>query len=746
MRRLADIRRAGAGFTMAEALAAIAVLVVLMAVAVPNAVAYQRSLTATELNGKAEQIYNAAQFQLSSLKTAGRLDALASIDGNVVAPPDYSGTSGIESVRYAVKGSDAMRNLIMPESATVASSGAMPGSYAVELSPATGEVYAVYYWEGGATDAAGAKFSGTTEEAVESFYLSVNSYRPATSGSFLADHGIGYFNGGEVTKVEPSSSSSTNTSSSSSSSSSGSEVTSPEPLNGDELEVPISGAFDDLVDGDIDMSKLKLSIHVQQVNQYNGQSDWLDPAHQVVIRMNGGASHAPAMANSGQYIDVAPSDLGADSGGLSYVIDSLETNAAGQVMDVTRQTNGYIERGRGVRITVYAEYEGRTAVYGPYNTSNSLFDSYDAGTKTVGVSSVRHLINLADADALDNQVDTISITSDIVWDPADGAIDPIDVTDIIGTSNQRVIEGNGHVIEGLVIGDESDPVDNAGLFSCLRVNVQNLTLKDCTVYGKNNVGMLVGDQINSGISIRNCKVVGGLVKGESNVGGLVGTGYYAAPYANCSSSASVVATGSGCAGGFIGTAEGCQFENCTAGMSYASGATTTVSGQGCSNIGGFIGLLKGSCNLTGCQAYADVSGLDYIGGFLGCVNDGAWGRLVNCQACVSYDLATGQPVFHRAQGHSYIGGFAGDVVTMNAVTGCRAQVNVSGTGDYIGGFTGYLAASGGGGMSDCMVTGVTVDGSTRRPTYSGSGSNVGAYAGKNDYAWLNNCSSVAERV
>ena len=728
---------------MAEALAAVAILVVTAAIAIPNLVNYQRSMASTGLDGKAEQIYNAAQFQLSSLKTAGRLGALEPIDGNVVTPADYSGASGIDSVRYAVKDSDVMKDCILPEGSTLASGGSMTGSYVVELSPATGEVYAVYYWEDGATDTSGASFSGTSEGAIKSFYLSVNGYRPSTSGTFLADHLIGYFNGGDVTKMD-SSSSSTKTSSSSSSSSG--TATSPEPVNGDDLEVPISGAFDGLADGDLDLSKLKLSIHIQQVNQYQGQPEYLDYNHQVITRMNGGASHAPVMANADQYIDVTASDLGVDSGGLSFVIDSLETDASGRVKDVTNQTNGYIERGRGVRITVYAEYEGRTAVYGPYSTSNSLFDSYDASTKTVSVSNVRHLMNLADADALDNQVDSISITADIICNPADGPIDPIDVSAILGGSNQRVIEGNGHVIEGLVIGDESNPVDNAGLFSYLRVNVQNLTLKNCAVYGRDNVGMLSGNQINSGISVRNCKVIGGTVKGRSNVGGLVGTGYYPAIYANCSSTASVEATGSGNAGGFVGTILGGQFENCASGMPYASGASTAVVGRGCSNIGGFVGLLRGSCAMVDCQAYADVSGDDYIGGFVGRIEDGAWGQMRNCQACVSYDLTTGQPVFHAARGRSYIGGFAGEIVTMSVVTGCRAQVNVSGSGSYIGGFTGHLASSGGGGMSDCKVTGVKVNGVTRRPTYSGSGSNVGAFAGKNDYAWLNNCSSAAERV
>lgn len=711
------IARGHAGFTMGELLAVIAVLVALMAVAVPNAAAYQRSLSVAELDGKAEQVYNAAQFQLSSLKTAGRLGVLDALDGDAVVPLDYAGSEGADSIRYAVKGSDAVSKYLMPTQSTLVSAGTLTGSYAIELSPSSGEVYAVYYWEDGATDAGGTAFSGTSVAAIESFYQSVSVYRPTTSGSFLADHRIGYFNGGAVSKVAPSAPGGAG----------GADPTTPfnpgdlqpAPADGVRLEVPVDYGMGDLGDTDFDLDQLKLSIHVQQVNS----DGWMPPNNSVMVRLNGGAGNAPAMPGSNQYIDVGPDDLDVGTGIPTYILDSLEVGGNGLPMSIENRTKGLIKRGSNIQITVYVEYEGAAFVYGPY-TKNSLYGSYDAETRTVEVGNIRHLVNLSNAGALDNQVTTVSFTSDVVVEAGADPIAPIDLTGILGTSNESSIEGNNCTIEGIVIGDEADPPDNAGLFSYLRVNMRDLTLKDATVFGGNNVGALVGNQANSGISIENCKVVGGTVTGKSNVGGLVGTAVGAMPYSNCSSTASVVATGAGPAGGFVGSTTTSTFANCTVG-SPAAPVSVAGTGSDSSRIGGFAGQVLPSGNkLSGCQAYANVSGRDYVGGFIGRVEADAWSHIEDCLAAASYD-ADGNPAFQSVSGRSYVGGFVGGAVDLNALSGCLAQVNVSGSGDYVGGFAGSLATTGS--VENCTVPGV----GAKFPTYRGSGSNVGAFAGFN---------------
>ena len=60
------------GFTLAEMMGAVAILIILFALAVPAVFAIQRNLRQKELDSKAETIYTAVQDKLTEMYTSGK--------------------------------------------------------------------------------------------------------------------------------------------------------------------------------------------------------------------------------------------------------------------------------------------------------------------------------------------------------------------------------------------------------------------------------------------------------------------------------------------------------------------------------------------------------------------------------------------------------------------------------------------------------------------------------------------------
>jgi Tfp pilus assembly protein FimT len=64
-------RRGILGFTMAEMMGVVAIIVILAAVAFPLIISMQKDLRMRELDDHAQQIYNAVQNRLSAIKASG---------------------------------------------------------------------------------------------------------------------------------------------------------------------------------------------------------------------------------------------------------------------------------------------------------------------------------------------------------------------------------------------------------------------------------------------------------------------------------------------------------------------------------------------------------------------------------------------------------------------------------------------------------------------------------------------------
>lgn len=151
------------GFTLAEVLVTVAIIIILAGVTFVSVAQYQKNLRLMEMDGTAKEIFIAAQNHLSVAKASGDLDRLKSASGTTDSPigtklspaPSYASntdgeyyyvihnvTSGIES--YAPAGSDQILEMMLPFGAldeTVATSG----NYVIVYELKSASVVAVLY-------------------------------------------------------------------------------------------------------------------------------------------------------------------------------------------------------------------------------------------------------------------------------------------------------------------------------------------------------------------------------------------------------------------------------------------------------------------------------------------------------------------------------------------------------------------------------------------------------------------------
>lgn len=137
------------GFTLMETLAVVALIVVLLAVALPSLGKAGRELRGAELDADAQTLLAAAQSSMERLAAASRLDELAAA-GVPAIPADNNALFGGDtaSARWATNdgvGSGAFA-LLLPESGA---DGALPDHHVlIEFDPAAAKVLGVFYSEG----------------------------------------------------------------------------------------------------------------------------------------------------------------------------------------------------------------------------------------------------------------------------------------------------------------------------------------------------------------------------------------------------------------------------------------------------------------------------------------------------------------------------------------------------------------------------------------------------------------------
>lgn len=137
------------GFTLSEVLIAVAILIVLMGLAMIPITRHQRDLRQTELDAKAEIVYHAAQNKLSELLANGRISDCYAEDLQPLNNTPLDAAERKTSLYYvtsaAKTGEGSAAAAILPEDQ--ADRQLWDNHWVIELDPASGSVYAVFYSE-----------------------------------------------------------------------------------------------------------------------------------------------------------------------------------------------------------------------------------------------------------------------------------------------------------------------------------------------------------------------------------------------------------------------------------------------------------------------------------------------------------------------------------------------------------------------------------------------------------------------
>ena len=137
------------GFTLSEVLIAVAILIVLMGLAMIPITRHQRDLRQTELDARAEIVYHAAQNKLSELLANGRISDCYAEDLQPLNNTPLDAAERKSSLHYvtsaAKTGEGSAAAAILPEDQV--DRQLWDNHWVIELDPASGSVYAVFYSE-----------------------------------------------------------------------------------------------------------------------------------------------------------------------------------------------------------------------------------------------------------------------------------------------------------------------------------------------------------------------------------------------------------------------------------------------------------------------------------------------------------------------------------------------------------------------------------------------------------------------
>ena len=631
------------GFTLAEVLVTVAIIIILAGVTFVSVAQYQKNLRLMEMDGTAKEIFIAAQNHLSVAKASGDLDRLAEgtsmsgigtqLDSNSVS--DYAGNAGgeyyyvIHNVTSGTEnctpsGSDAILEMMLPFGAldeTVATSG----NYAIVYELKSASVVAVLYSGAGNAsfgNAAVINFSDEDVPKIKDIYNDKSARKSYKKGDVTAI--VGCYTGTAGSAAIPT-----------------------ETLEAPTLEVKNENKLHVLVREAKDTDNITLVITGEQ----SGTT-----ARRLLDRKTGDGY----TKTSGTF-DVTLDDITGDG---KYRFSQL-INEGRFTPDV--DGSDFIP---GENIIISAIASSKTALATPKEsakyTVSSLFDDVNESTNSIGdtkvyIKNLRHLENLG--------VNVSGFTAALGKGTTSGHYNVVNITavqknDITmfsfeGLRNDQHIYGSGTFTRTYIAANVGYPLSydggsyeiydltiagyhaagaeaNAGIFGTVTnaLSVKNLVLRNDKIPSESisaNAGMLVGK------TSTNLMVAGVLA-------------YYHEDEYNSEHDSAVEVQASQVAGGLIGLVDG--------GKLSVKNSAAAVYVEGGTAAGGFIGSVSDAANGSIVQSYAG-----------GHTRDGAYSTT---------DAVTNKPVLEDAgrynvqatQASGYAGGFIGmttDNVTMDAV-------------------------------------------------------------------------------
>ncbi len=637
------------GFTMAEVLIVVAIIVVLASVGIIALFSHMRSMQQLEMDGQAKEIFIAAQNHLAVAESQGYLGMSAEEGqfGTVsTLTMDQPAEGGVSNVYYfLVSGASAFANdsvlTQMLPFASMDESARVSGSYIIRYQKNPGQILDVFYVDPHANHGYDYSFEeGDYETLFSNGYAEDREKRRSCGDDLKKGAVIGYYGG----------------------------VPQSELPRGKQLLAPTVEIFNAEV--------LRITVTDNNTEKQAG--------NQVTLVIHGDTS--------GQDMQFSLSESTFEIT-LDDVTAAVNALSSANVGHFARYKASFIP---GENLTVTATAFNNTlltniAESAPQKT-NSLFAAYDAGTKTATITNIRHLLNLdarvSEVGAVVNgnriTVENAVQTGDLSW-TAFTAYDKKSSSSITSTagatgenkylpvahvSSLGEYDGGGFKITGVDV----DCATNAGLFAKLDgCSVKNLTLMDFNIKTSNgNAGALAGEADGSKIEsvlVYNSAVGGATaealaggdasleIEGSAAVGGLVGLLGGSKNVETCAAAVYVESTGAnGAAGGLIGAlASGSSI---TIDSSYVGGHTESAKFVGLDaeetavtrinilsnhgHAGGLVGdASNAALNLTYCYSTASVaSKADTSVGVGGLVGN-ADGTLT-ASSCYSAGLATGE--------------------------------------------------------------------------------------------------------
>ena len=305
----------------------------------------------------------------------------------------------------------------------------------------------------------------------------------------------------------------------------------------------------------------------------------------------------------------------------------------------------------------------------------------------------------------------------------------------IGTQEnpfKGILDGDSenYTISNLTYSNEE--ATNTGLFAHVTGTLKNIKLDNCEVTGKENVGVLVGN--NTG-EITNIEITNAIVNGTIRTGILTGYNSGTGSVSKNTIQGQVVAIGD-YVGGVVGYNDGIISENMIdatiQGVTNVGGivgytnnevrdnivnGTITATGNTCGGIAGYAWS-----NVTGNTSNANIYGIENVGGCIGEMRSSAHRNFV-CERNITTGNIEGKTKIGGVVGHGYIYIDGGKAYGYLTISKCYSTGNIVATENQVGGIVGnmYVAADGGNwnGYSTGNIYNCFTLGSVRGKSYCG---------------------------
>ena len=608
------------GFTLAEMLITVAIIMILMGVSFVAVQNYQRSSTRLEFDTIAKEIFVAAQNHLTSAESQGYLDLNATALGYPAST--VQGDQG-NDIYYLVSDDSAsteMLNLILPAYAVDYS-----GSYIIRYQPSSATVLDVFYSRPGRRTFL--TVAGMTLQKDD--YTSLMEQCRGDDKTSVRQN----FNGAVVGWY-------------------GNE----EPIpSGSRLRVPTFEI--------INAEKLYVNVNDPNVNEYGT----LKPSLKLVITgVSSGAEAVFPLVKDGVPCADDSRIEHPEGKPFSVVLDDI-TNAATHFSTIP-SNNGYtFFPGEDVKVKVvaYSNQVLTNIAISAEQTTNSLFADpvdYVSGEPVRGsaveqgiaaVTNIRHLENLDKHISGYDPDPSISIDkayqlTDFTWTDFKNATKGNSTTICYDTGETKngtyypvspdyklSYDGQRHSISDVVV-DFAGPAGLFGTLSEAGSSVSNLELLDFSITSTgDNAGALVGTATGTADAVvtitnvlaRHRENATTIKSDNGSAGGLIGSA------TNCTvekCAAALIVEGSGSAGGLIGAADGTTVTASFSGGHTKNGSYAEWINNGTpddttddhpydvtgATAGGLIGTMIGG-KVNNSYSTCSVSGSTIVGGFVG---------------------------------------------------------------------------------------------------------------------------------